>query len=69
MVFEQEGDRAASIKKMKSYFPRSQAIDSDKATQLFASDDYKTELVIFSGSFYFYKTVRNWMGTEAYENT
>ena len=69
MVFEQEGDRAASIKKMKSHFPRSQAIDSNKATQLFASDDYKTELVIFSGSFYFYKTVRNWMGTEAYENT
>jgi dihydrofolate synthase/folylpolyglutamate synthase len=69
MVFEQEGDRAASIKKMKSYFPGSQAVDTDKATQLFASDDYKTELVIFSGSFYFYKTVRNWMGTEAYENT
>ena len=69
MVFEQEGERAASINKMKSYFPRSQAIDSDKATQLFASDDNKTELVIFSGSFYFYKTVRNWMGTEAYENT
>ncbi|MDZ7757609.1 bifunctional folylpolyglutamate synthase/dihydrofolate synthase [Rhodohalobacter sp.] len=69
MVFEQEGDRAASIKKMNSYFPSSKAINSDKATQLFTSDDNKTELVIFSGSFYFYKTVRNWMGTEAYENT
>ncbi len=69
LVFEQDGDRAASIQKMKSYFPGSQAIDSERATQLFVSEDYKTELVIFSGSFYFYRTVRNWMGTEAYENT
>ncbi len=69
LVFEQEGERAASIQKMKSYFPGSQAIDSKKASQLFVSEDYKTELVIFSGSFYFYRTVRNWMGTEAYENT
>ena len=68
-VFEQEGERAASIKKMKSYFPVAEEIDSERATQLFESHEIKTELVIFSGSFYFYKTVRNWLGTEAYENT
>jgi len=65
-VFEQEGERAASAIKMKRYFPTADIINDQQAVQLFASEENKTELVIFSGSFYFYKSVRHWMGTDAY---
>jgi dihydrofolate synthase / folylpolyglutamate synthase len=69
MIYQQEGDRAASVEKMKSYFPNAEVVTSEQAIQYFGAEDKKTELVIFSGSFYFYKTVRNWMGTEAYNHT
>ncbi|TVR17554.1 MAG: hypothetical protein EA391_04575 [Balneolaceae bacterium] len=60
-VCEMEGERAAKLTEMQALFPHAKYLDISKkqATNLF-----ETELVIFSGSFYFYKAVSNWMGTE-----
>jgi dihydrofolate synthase / folylpolyglutamate synthase len=55
-----DSQRAASIDEMKPFFPGAKTISKD---ELIHENQFKTELVIFSGSFYFYNTVSKWMGT------
>ncbi|MEX0647779.1 MAG: Mur ligase family protein [Balneolaceae bacterium] len=64
-LYEMEGDRAASYHEMKQFFPKATQIDDDEILKWKDSDQLKSELVIFSGSFYFYEKVRRWMGTIA----
>ncbi len=64
-VYRQPGERAANIERMKEMLPEAQILNDDNAIRLLQDDELKTELVIFSGSFYFYSTVRRWMGTAA----
>ena len=49
---------------MKKKFNDAEVLDSDEtAVNLLSA--VQSELVIFSGSFYFYNVVKNWMGTLA----
>ncbi len=64
-LFEQEGDRAAKLQQMKEFFPHAKTLHQNSIGDFLSSETLKRELVIFSGSFYFYNTVRHWMGTEA----
>jgi dihydrofolate synthase/folylpolyglutamate synthase len=61
--FVQEGERAASAERMKERFPGARQVFGIK--EIFRTDPErsKSELVIFSGSFYFYEKLRRWMGT------
>ncbi len=59
-LFQMDSPRAASIEQMKLFFPGAGIITEAGVT---APNQFKTELVIFSGSFYFYNTVSKWMGT------
>ncbi|WP_234572131.1 bifunctional folylpolyglutamate synthase/dihydrofolate synthase [Rhodohalobacter sp. 614A] len=61
-LYEMEGQRSATIETMKSYFPSARVIQNHNFLH---SDHFKSELVIFSGSFYFYNIVSNWMGAIA----
>lgn len=64
-LYEMEGDRAASFGEMKEIFPHATKVDDNEMFQWINSGRLKSELVIFSGSFYFYEKVRRWMGTIA----
>jgi len=57
-----DGERAATIDEMFTYFPSAKVFNP--SSQLI-SNQFKSELVIFSGSFYFYSIVSNWMGAIA----
>ncbi len=59
-LFQLDSVRAASIEQMTPFFPEASIITGEGVTAL---NQFKTELVIFSGSFYFYNTVSKWMGT------
>ena len=58
-LYEMKSDRAASIAEMKQLFPKAKQILSFENVK---SNQFKTELVIFSGSFYFYNEVSKWLG-------
>lgn len=64
-LYEMKEERAASINEMKFFFPHATQINEDEILQWADTDELKSELVIFSGSFYFYEKVRRWMGTIA----
>ncbi len=59
-LYQMKTDRAATMAQMRRYFPDSQEFLPEMITDV---NHFKSELVIFSGSFYFYHTVREWMGT------
>lgn len=61
-LYQMEGERSATLEDMKSFFPTAHTLNSPEQLQ---SDHFKSELVIFSGSFYFYGIVSNWMGAIA----
>jgi dihydrofolate synthase/folylpolyglutamate synthase len=61
-LYQMEGDRAATLEEMEHFFTKANSLDS--ADKLL-SNQFKSELVIFSGSFYFYSVVSNWMGAIA----
>lgn len=61
-LYEMEGDRAASVDEMKKFFPTAKVVENHRFLE---ADQFKSELVIFSGSFYFYSIVSNWMGAIA----
>lgn len=61
-LYEMEGERAAAMEAMEIYFPSARVIKDHTFLQ---SEHFKSELVIFSGSFYFYSIVSNWMGAIA----
>jgi len=56
----QNSERAASLEQMKSYFPNARVLNLSDQKRL---PEFKTELVIFSGSFYFYSILSDWMGS------
>lgn len=62
-LFEMQSERAATFSEMKQIFPYGSKIYEDDI--LNPEEGIKSELVIFSGSFYFYEKVRRWMGTIA----
>ena len=59
-LYSQSSERAASIEQMKEYFPQSRVLNLSDKNGL---PEFKTELVIFSGSFYFYSILSDWMGS------
>ena len=61
-VYEQKGERAATAKSMLACFPYAEDLPADNSAIIKQLEKYKSELVIFSGSFYFYETVRQWTG-------
>ncbi|MCG2588695.1 bifunctional folylpolyglutamate synthase/dihydrofolate synthase [Rhodohalobacter sulfatireducens] len=61
-LYEMEGERAATFDEMKTFFPTAKTIEFPDQI---ISNQFKSELVIFSGSFYFYSVVSNWMGAIA----
>src|SRR6056297_1906345 len=60
LIYSQGSDRAASIEQMKQYFPHAGVLIHSVENGL---PEFKTELVIFSGSFYFYSILSDWMGS------
>ncbi len=58
-LHEMQLERAASIDRMKDFFPDGRAINISETNYL---HQFETELVIFSGSFYFYNEVSKWLG-------
>jgi len=59
-VYEMQTERAAKWDQLLKYFPKSKVLNDEDLNNL---ADLKSELVIFSGSFYFYSIARTWMGT------
>jgi dihydrofolate synthase / folylpolyglutamate synthase len=59
----QESKRAATRDKLEFYFPEAHEIRDFREIFNGNPELSKSELVIFSGSFYFYEKVRRWMGT------
>ncbi len=60
-----DSERAASIEEMEAFFVNAAPFDGINTLLSPTGDQPKSELVIFSGSFYFYEKVRRWMGTMA----
>lgn len=59
-VYEMPYERAAKIDDMLKFFPEAKVLDTANINKL---TELKSELVIFSGSFYFYTIARTWLGT------
>lgn len=59
-LYEMNSPRAARMVQMRRFFPGAKIFSPDLLND---QNQFKSELVIFSGSFYFYSTVREWMGT------
>lgn len=64
-LHEMDGGRAATIEEMNLYIPHASPVSDEEILQSIEAGQFETELVIFSGSFYFYEKVRRWMGTIA----
>jgi dihydrofolate synthase/folylpolyglutamate synthase len=64
-VYAIDSERAASIEEMQVFFVNAIPFDGINTLLRPDADQSKSELVIFSGSFYFYEKVRRWMGTMA----
>lgn len=62
-IYQQSGERAATIEQMQQFFPHALPLTDSNWQNLIDFEQTKSELVIFSGSFYFYEKVRRWMGT------
>ncbi len=59
-------ERAATFDDIKQWLPKANPFPaSDEDRKKIMQDDFDSELVIFSGSFYFYETVRDWVLTFA----
>lgn len=59
-------ERAATFDDIKQWLPKANPFPaSDEDRKKIMQDDFDSELVIFSGSFYFYETVRDWVSTFA----
>jgi dihydrofolate synthase/folylpolyglutamate synthase len=56
---EQEGERAAKFSNVQDHLEVELFTEEEKENIL---KDLKTELVIFMGSFYFYPTIKRWIG-------
>ena len=59
-------ERAATFDDIKQWLPKANPFPaSDEDRKKIMQDDFDSELVIFSGSFYFYNTVRDWVSSIA----
>ncbi len=59
-------ERAATFDDINQWLPKANPFPaSDEDRKKIMQDDFDSELVIFSGSFYFYETVRDWVSTFA----
>ncbi len=59
-------ERAATFDDIKQWLPKANPFPaSDEDRKKIMQGDFDSELVIFSGSFYFYETVRDWVLTFA----
>jgi dihydrofolate synthase/folylpolyglutamate synthase len=59
-------ERAATFDDITQWLPKANPFPaSDEDRKKLMQDDFDSELVIFSGSFYFYETVRDWVSTFA----
>lgn len=57
-------ERTATFDDIKQWLPKATPFPaSDEDRKKLMQDDFDSELVIFSGSFYFYETVRDWVST------
>jgi dihydrofolate synthase / folylpolyglutamate synthase len=65
LLYSQETKRAATVADMQEYLPSAREFSPERWVENRDSDQLKSELVIFSGSFYFYEKVRRWTGTKA----
>lgn len=59
-LFDMNAQRAAKFSEMIEFFPHAKPFRIESEPSL---SQFKSSLVIFSGSFYFYSTVIDWMGT------
>lgn len=57
--------RAATLHQVKQHLPSVRPFPVTKKQQKLVFEEFETELVIFTGSFYFYSTVRDWIATFA----
>ena len=57
--------RAATIEQLKTHLPSLRPFPVTEKQQKLVFEEFETELVIFTGSFYFYSTVRDWIATFA----
>ena len=55
--------RAATMNQIKQYLPAVELFPVTEKQQKLIFEEFETELVIFTGSFYFYSTVRDWIAT------
>lgn len=55
--------RAASFKNVKQWLPRVEPFPNQPKARNSLLKEFESELVIFSGSFYFYPAVRDWLTT------
>ncbi len=62
--YEMNSARAASVERVQKILKKSRLLTEKAVTDGFLNS-LKSELVIFTGSFYFYHTVRHWMGNTA----
>ncbi len=56
---ETEGERAADFDSVKEYLPEAEIITENNHKNIMK--EFETSLVIFTGSFYFYSTVKRWV--------
>lgn len=62
---ELNAQRAATYEQIKALLPTVRPFPASKMKQKGLFEEFETELVIFTGSFYFYSTVRDWIATFA----
>lgn len=56
-------ERAATFKEIKQLLPEVGLLSADHQSLDMFFKEFETELVIFTGSFYFYPTVRDWLAS------
>lgn len=61
LYYQMDFKRAASIGKVRQFVPGAEEFQSKGMPEKEWVQKYKSELVIFGGSFYFYETVERWM--------
>ena len=65
LLYPLNTERGATKNELIKYFPNGTLLTASESLPAEWIKKHKSELVIFSGSFYFYSTVRRWMGAIA----
>jgi dihydrofolate synthase/folylpolyglutamate synthase len=56
-------ERAATYEEVLTWLPEADLFPADPHSRDVFFNEFKSELVIFAGSFYFYPTVRDWLAS------